>query len=258
MNNFQKRIVDHYSELSDSDKAILNKVTEHLDEACQCGINDLAKLAYTSPATLYRLLKKLGFKGFPDFKFQISSDLKSVTTTSPDSYLELKLAELKTTDALNHDTLPMVVNDILTSDRTYCYGFGWKQKQIIENFSADLLYHGIETVNLHSTEAMAISSAHMNEHCCLIATSYFGNQPKDIDMIRRCKTSGIKIISITHNAANTLSKLADRSLYFKDDYMLSPDKSWSTLSMSYLLNDLIHMIVLSKLNSPTTSVLASR
>lgn len=71
MNNSLQTI--NTSLLSDSQKDIYDYICNNQDKVIHMTVQDLALANYVSPASIIKLSKKLGFKGFSDLKFFIKS-----------------------------------------------------------------------------------------------------------------------------------------------------------------------------------------
>ena len=66
-------LIEQIKEIKDptyQEEAIINYLVEHPDAVDNATANDLADLTYTSASTVVRLCKKIGFKGYPEFKIQ--------------------------------------------------------------------------------------------------------------------------------------------------------------------------------------------
>lgn len=63
-------------EFSHSEKEIGRYILNHGEEVLNMSVKELAKKTYTSPATIVRLCKKIGLKGYNDFKIKYSAELQ--------------------------------------------------------------------------------------------------------------------------------------------------------------------------------------
>lgn len=68
----------HGKNLTELDKQILQYIIEHIDTVLQMGVRKVAKANYTSPATVIRLAKKLGYTGFVDMYYQLLPQVKKM------------------------------------------------------------------------------------------------------------------------------------------------------------------------------------
>lgn len=102
----------------DSDLAIIEYVNNNLDEIPNCSSRELGRRTYTSSTAVLRLVKKLRFNNYNDFKIHIVQDLKNISLGNlsiegDEDYLlmvnkftniELNVVQ-KTKDMLSMDTL---------------------------------------------------------------------------------------------------------------------------------------------------------
>lgn len=68
-------------DLSSSDQMIIKYILENPDCILKCNANDLALLCYTSAPTIVRLCKKLGYSGYPEFKYAYIQEYHSIPKT---------------------------------------------------------------------------------------------------------------------------------------------------------------------------------
>ena len=70
------------SELSKSDRKIMNRMTKDLTNVESLTINHLAEEAGTSLASVQRFCQKMGYSGFKEFKFQLLTYIKKQESQS--------------------------------------------------------------------------------------------------------------------------------------------------------------------------------
>lgn len=74
------KIVEELSKkikLTETEKEILEYMVENLDSLTSLSSRELARKTYTSPTTIVRFVKKLGYQNYNDFKYNIISKLKN-------------------------------------------------------------------------------------------------------------------------------------------------------------------------------------
>jgi DNA-binding MurR/RpiR family transcriptional regulator len=70
------KFVDKYK-LSSTEQNILQFILDHPKQSFDLNVRDLAKINYTSPATIIRLAQKLGYRGYTDMLYRIYFSVKS-------------------------------------------------------------------------------------------------------------------------------------------------------------------------------------
>lgn len=144
---------------------------------------------------------------------------------------------------MNEKEIIEVAKAILDKKKKYCFGTGWKQKQIIDNFSTDLLYYGKTFTSLRTIDDVRNAVAQMDEQSLLLIVSLSGNAGTYLDILKTCLLKNVTIISITADTPNKLSSLSTYSLYYKDDTIGNDKKHWNTNILSFLSDYLIETII---------------
>lgn len=212
LNNFNQ------DSLSKNDLDILHQLDKNFSLIPKKNIRELAMISYTSQASLSRLIKKIGFSGFTEFKLRVSDFLKQNNNkkTTIDDYLTETIEEIKLTHILNSDKIQEVAKLILSSSECYTFGTGWKQLQLLNNFSNDLVYYGKKFFSLRTKEDLIDSAKLMGENSLIIIASISGDATgykKALDVLKIKKT---KIISLTFKQDCELLNYSDIPLFFID------------------------------------------
>ena len=70
--------INKQNDLTIQEKAVASYIKENPKDILSVSIHDLAILTYTSAGTILRLCKKLGFKGYSEFKYQFVSEYQTL------------------------------------------------------------------------------------------------------------------------------------------------------------------------------------
>lgn len=113
---------------------------------------------------MHRFVKKLGFDGYTEFKYVVENHLENevkedVNFSKTNDYLSNTINDIKMTFKLKEGSFKEVIGDLLSHNHSYCFGTGWKQKQIVDNFANDLLYYGHSVKTLRNTDDLEITSS---------------------------------------------------------------------------------------------------
>lgn len=242
--NISKYLIAKYSTiLSSDDKKILKKGSKYIKENPDIILYDLAKKLYSSPSSLHRLFKKVGFKGYTDFKYAIRTESsQDKAFILKDDYLRNVLDDIKITYRLNEEKLNRVADEIIKHDDLYCYGTGWKQAQIAGNFSKDLLYYNLFFKTLRNLDDLRTASKKFNKNSLLIIISFSGSISNYKKIIKDIENKDTTIIAITLNNDNLLTKIANYSLTYEYTSLSARHPHWSSISLNYLITQLIYQI----------------
>ena len=242
--------MSHFShELTKNDIEVVKCINSHYADIPKMKIKDLAALCYTSVSTLHRVIKKLGFEGFSDFKYQLKDDKEDALPKQMDDeeYFQKMISNLKLTKRLNEKEINKIAQIILEKQKRYCFGTGWKQQQSIDNFSTDMLYYGESFTSLRTIDDLRNVSNTMDDDSLLLVVSLSGNVQDYLNEIKRCLLKNCVIVSATIDSNNELSTLADYSLFYRDDTLDNSKKHWNSLTLNFLLDYLLENIVSEKL-----------
>lgn len=92
------KILDH---LTIQEKYLVDYIINNQEDILKKNINELAKLSYTSSATISRLCKKLGFNGYKEFKYQYAAEYSHLLELKNDFKIEPFSSESSIDDTLN-------------------------------------------------------------------------------------------------------------------------------------------------------------
>jgi len=245
MNVVEKHTLKYSNELSNNDIEIIQNIEQSYKNIPEMTIKELADACFTSTTTMHRTIKKIGFDGFSEFKYKITDDLENNFTKqfNEEEYLKNYLDNIQLTKQLNEKEITDIADVILTKNIKYCFGTGWKQKQLVDNFSTDLLYYGESFTTLQTEDDLKIAADNMDENSLLLVVSLSGNTSSYNDILKQFHLKNVTIVSITADVSNTLSSLADYSLYYKDDILENTTKHWNTNTLHFILDYLIATII---------------
>lgn len=88
MNRFLKppdRVLDSFS---NSEKMVYDYLLENLEDIETINISTISRAVYVSPATVFNLLKKTGYSGFKEFKFEIQNYVKDLERFVPKTQIK--------------------------------------------------------------------------------------------------------------------------------------------------------------------------
>lgn len=240
MNFFDFFNIKYKNNLNSSDKEILKYLEKNAESIPNSTLTQMSKLVFTSNSTLYRLVRKLGYDSYNNFKF----DVKKFLIEEYDNSIFYKIvnSSISETEQLINKEIGEVATLILKTENLYIYPTGWKQTKITENFIIDLQsyslkFHVIRDVN-------EFSSIKNIKNSLLMIVSYSGDIYKyEREINEIISNKNLTIIGISINRENHLTKFSDYSLQYSS-LGLEDNKHWNTLSLEYLLERLINEISL--------------
>lgn len=91
--------------LTETEKEILEYMVENLDALLKLSSRKLAEKTYTSPTTIVRFVKKLGYQNYNDFKYNIISKLKNSDEESQIKVHEEALSVLNKVEKMQKEAM---------------------------------------------------------------------------------------------------------------------------------------------------------
>lgn len=202
---------------------ILNSPTSVIHQ----GITELALICGISPSTITRFCKSFHFKGFPDFKMKLASEIaqKPLNNQYQDIIAGNDLHKIvvameanhlasitDTTRLLDMNQLQLAVEKLCLAQRIDLYGVA-TSSIIAQDFYQKLIRIGKNCTAFADSHMQITSASGLNGGDVALAISYSGETPETIDALRCAKDSGAVTISLTKYGSNTLASLADIPLF---------------------------------------------
>lgn len=241
---------------SDSEKEIGKYILNHGDEVLKLSIKELAKVTYTSPATIVRLCKKIGLEGYNDFKIKYSAELqhdysnqRHIDVNFPfqktDSHQVIcnNIASLvqesiyDSIQLMDYNQLDKIVDLVYKCKEIDMYGSG---NSVLAAMSFEHKMMRIQrNVNIKSLHGEQVfMSYNSTPDRVAIIVSYSGESSDLIQIAEVLKEKKTPIIIITSVGDNRLSHFADYILYTgsREKIFKKIAPYASQASIEYLLN----------------------
>jgi RpiR family transcriptional regulator, carbohydrate utilization regulator len=249
--------------ITHQEEAVVKYIVDHPGDLLKMNINDLAVLSYSSTSTIVRLCKKLGYKGFSEFKltyvsefslfleqqehlmdipFTPKSSLNDVVSRLPMIYQK---AIDQTRTMFDYDVLCRCIKLIQKSKHIGIYGTGL-------NFDIAKMYqYKFEEVGV---AAIAYDSAHWQHLSRLklhdipsfaILISLTGSNPIILDIAKRMSSLSIPTLCISGRDNDKLSSLCTESIRIIDiANTLELYNLTSAIAAQYILDIFVAMSVI--------------
>ncbi|MDP1720633.1 MAG: MurR/RpiR family transcriptional regulator [Candidatus Nanopelagicaceae bacterium] len=225
-------IANSFSSFHASEAAIAHAVLDHPDEVAGMNISQLATFSETSAASVVRFSKAMGFKGFPDFRMALVSEL------SKREHLGIHGNELDGGITIQ-DSPEEVIRKISQADARAIQSTAerldvgsfvatvdlWEKAEVIGLIGVASSGYVVMDLQLKlnrlGKNAIAWRDAHsaltsisvLKPNDVLVAVSHSGTTVDIVDVITEFKARGVKIVLITNGLRSPSSALADVVLY---------------------------------------------
>ena len=220
-------LIDRFS---DSEKTVAGYLLEKGSDIASYSIRTLAEAAYTSPATVVRLCKKLGFSGFEEFKQEFFKELqyldrrpcvvdfnfpfeKNDTPSKVANRIGALYEETirDTISLLNYSELRKATVMLRCHPKIYIYSAGTAMNQA-ESFQEKMLKIGHSVIISNNLNYQLYEVQCLSPEDAAIIISYSGETPKIIQIAKECQRRQVPVIAITSFGENSLTQYASCKL----------------------------------------------
>lgn len=213
-------IKNTYSELSKKEKQIADYILANPTASINPSIDVLAKNIGASEATLVRFVRKLGYKGYQNFRIALAQENITINSQVFEINLDEKddisslifkhtIQVLKASSkTLNKKSLESIASSMNTSHKVYLFGLGGS------NICAAEAYHkfirtGLVCQFAEDFHIQLMLASQSNKEDCAIIFSHLGNNFDAIAIAEELKNNGCKIFVITSYEKSPLARVAD-------------------------------------------------
>lgn len=251
MNALQNMIVFYNnSDPDDMFHCIVGHLLQNITMLTDANIEDIAQKCYSSPATMSRLSRKLGYKGFSDFKNSISSAAKRYmylnriipmpsqtgTESKLDSFFQIVQEQIRNMQSeLDQAMLFSIVEKLHASEKVFFYSYGYVLSEL--TLQQNLLMEGKQSMLFSRAVDQAANARLLDKSCMVIMIMPDTRDAVVVDEI---------LTEVKRNGACVLLLTTSRHAYFKKyaDYSYDYDGIGYIVDMYrvYMYLDLISLV----------------
>ena len=220
------KIKEGFNSFTNTEKKLAEYILKNKEEVIGLSAQELAEKASISPAAVVRFSKTVGYKGFTALKVDLAKDKDekenddSVIISEEDSLKDIirkvKVANTssieETIELMNVDNIKNVVEVILNAKKIYLFGIG-ASGLVAMDLNQKLLRINRNSLYQSDPHIQIASSVHIEEGDIAIGISYSGETNEVNIPLKIAKENGAKTVAITRYNKNSLSKIADYTIY---------------------------------------------
>jgi DNA-binding MurR/RpiR family transcriptional regulator len=246
------------------------------DAPLRLSITELAEEAGTSPATVTRFCRTIGYSGYAPFRVAVASDVgrkhsierwgedigrafgpDDTPTQVMSTLLAAHTRSLRSTaEFVDLERLEHIATRLATCEHLDLYGIGGSAV-MAEEMQARLYRIGINAHVWQEVHAGLTSAALQNEHCVAIGISNTGRTEETIQMLECARSTGALTVAITSSPESPLAQVADENIVtLAHEKFLQPDDLSAKHSQLFVL-DLLYLLVAQQNFGRTTTTLAA-
>ena len=220
------KIKEGFNSFTNTEKKLAEYILKNKDEVIGLSAQDLSDKADISPAAVVRFSKTLGYKGFTALKVDLAKDrdekendtsvIINEDDTIKDIMRKVKVSNIssieETMELMNIDTIKNAIEAMTKAKRIYLFGIG-ASGLVAMDLQQKLLRINKSTLYQMYPHTQISSAVHIEKGDIAIGISYSG-ETKEVNLpLRLAKENGAETIAITRYNKNSLSKIADYTIY---------------------------------------------
>ncbi|MCD0447376.1 MurR/RpiR family transcriptional regulator [Glycomyces sp. A-F 0318] len=274
-----ERIRNGANELSDAMSKVADQVLADPEAAARATIMDLAELSGTSPGTITRFCRHLGYDGYAALRVAIATetgrasarhetgwDVNIGQEIAPDDPLERVLKQLITVDAAmlrdTVDTLDLaaverVAARVSEARHVDVYGVG-TSATIARELQMGFYRTGVAAWVWTEVHDALASAALLSERDVAVAVSHSGTTAETIEMLSEAGSRGAFTVALTACPEATLAEVADVCLLSASRRTSHRADLLASRHSALLVADLVHIAVAQRRFPEALEALESR
>lgn len=241
--------------LSPAESGVNNYVLSHVDDLMHMTIRSLAEACYTTPTTVIRYCRKIGYSGFEEFKIRIRQDLSRYDFESYSIRRSEKPVEVinklrvmhadvisKTVDLISLTQLEAIVQRIREAEVVDIIAFD--ANAALADYASHYFFQVGKICNVYediNQQLMLAMYARPQDHVIFIL-SRSGLSPRVLKTCRQLKANRQYAVAVTGQSGDELNCYCAHVLHalFKDDFREMGDLTFFT-SAKFLFDCLINL-----------------
>lgn len=241
--------------LSPAESGVNNYVLSHVDDLMHMTIRSLAEACYTTPTTVIRYCRKIGYSGFEEFKIRIRQDLSRYDFESYSIRRAKKPVEVinklrvmhadvisKTVDLISLTQLEAIVQRIREASVVDIIAFD--ANAALADYASHYFFQVGKICNVYediNQQLMLAMYARPQDHVIFIL-SRSGLSPRVLKTCRQLKANRQYAVAVTGQPGDELNCYCAHVLHalFKDDFREMGDLTFFT-SAKFLFDCLINL-----------------
>jgi len=211
-----------YPALRPAEKRVAQVILSNPREAVHYSITQLAEKAEVSDATVVKFCKRLGYKGYQEFKIMLAQDVAvkpqlihgevepgNDVQTIKEKIFQANISALQeTAQVLETEALERAVQALANAGEIHFYGVGASG---IVALDAEQKFSriGLRTSAFLDTHLQIARAVHLREGDVAVCLSFSGETVEIVEALRAAKQAGALTIAITSFSGSTLAREAD-------------------------------------------------
>lgn len=206
-------ILNEYEKMTSVERGIADFFVRN-EKMMDFSSKNIAKILYTSEATLSRFAKKCGYKGYREFIFEYEKEINEELQEHSISTLTRRVKNAyeglldSNFQKLNEEQVQRVADLMGSCNKVMVIGMG-SSGYAAREFQLRFMRLGMEIQAVTDAQMISMTMALCNQNSLVIAISLSGTTKTILDGLRLAQGKGAGIVMITANAGTEVAELCD-------------------------------------------------
>ncbi|WP_142825905.1 MurR/RpiR family transcriptional regulator [Planococcus soli] len=204
----------HKHTFTKSENKIYDYILTHPNKVLYHSLTELSEFSGVAEATVLRFFRKLGFKGFQDFKFLFAQEVPPTNNSLQDESFVHRIrnsivqAIEDSSEVVDMDTLEECIKAIDGSQDVVIFGIGSSGIAGLD-MQNRLMRIGKHVNAITDSHFQIMRASSLNEKSVVIAISLTGSTKDIVDAVKLAKEKNATVIALTNYVKSPLTKYAD-------------------------------------------------
>jgi RpiR family transcriptional regulator, carbohydrate utilization regulator len=212
-------------DMTESERLIAEYILNNPEEVFNLKIENLSKKLNVSLPTVFRFSKKLGFKGFKDFKVALIRDMAigmnieienidedSIESTTINVFEKIRANLKETLSLINYDDLARAVDILTSSKRIIFFAVSYSASVALDAY-AKFLSAGFNSIYDTETYTQRVISTQCTPKDVAIGISFSGASREVVDCMKNAKQNGANTIGLTAFIKSPITEFSRLCIY---------------------------------------------
>lgn len=210
-------INSYYPSLTNSEQKVAAFVNDNMDKIIYYSVTDLAEEAGVGETTVLRFCRKIGLKGYQEFKLTIAQNMSGAEDGKADEENPNLVQAIagninKSIDAtasmMDEQQLDKAIKLLKNARNIHFFGVGTSGITAMDAKSR-LLRIGKASEAIIDSHLQAMSAATLTDEDVVVGLSISGSTRDTLETLEIAKKAGAKIIAITYYSRSPITQFAD-------------------------------------------------
>lgn len=217
----QQRLAQLPGDLAAAEQRVVRYLTEHLEEVVNGTVGDVARQAGASEATVVRVCKKAGYKGYRDFRLQVVRDLagsfepgSEVEPSDSGRVIARKVFAAavhsleRTARLIDGPQMLRIAKKVANAREVALFGVGISA-YVASDAMRRLVRIGIRAYAESMGIDQMVRASLLDSSCVVIGISISGRSRETVEAVRIAREKGATIVAVTRVPTSPLAQYAD-------------------------------------------------